>query len=221
MTCLFRTPILQSSSCLGDPPTQQRRHLRAARKCPKTLELETTGLPSLGKLAFTNIRIDHLDQPQPHELDSRVRLQYGDFTASSNQARLIQQMQQDEIHTHRESKLQSPSARKILARHKDPLTGKPEVDRLIEIRHSITKPHIRHCTTSHQRILSSKKQQKPQVRQTRIWTCLGCSIPDKTQQAAIQYNVHLVGVWLPYGNGLLLLVWPERVVKASKVYPTP
>ena len=47
--------------------------------------------------SFNTTRIDHLYQ-DPHELDPRLVLHYGDLTDSSNLIRIIQQVQPDEIY---------------------------------------------------------------------------------------------------------------------------
>ena len=47
--------------------------------------------------SFNTTRIDHLYQ-DPHELDPRLKLHYGDLTDSSNLTRIIQQVQPDEIY---------------------------------------------------------------------------------------------------------------------------
>jgi GDPmannose 4,6-dehydratase len=47
--------------------------------------------------SFNTSRIDHLYQ-DPHELDPRLSLHYGDLTDSTNLIRIIQQVQPDEIY---------------------------------------------------------------------------------------------------------------------------
>jgi GDPmannose 4,6-dehydratase len=47
--------------------------------------------------SFNTTRIDHLYQ-DPHELDQRLTLHYGDLTDSTNLIRIIQQVQPDEIY---------------------------------------------------------------------------------------------------------------------------
>ena len=47
--------------------------------------------------SFNTSRIDHLYQ-DPHELNSRLTLHYGDLTDSTNLIRIIQQVQPDEIY---------------------------------------------------------------------------------------------------------------------------
>ena len=47
--------------------------------------------------SFNTSRIDHLYQ-DPHEIDPRLVLHYGDLTDSSNLVRIIQQVQPDEIY---------------------------------------------------------------------------------------------------------------------------
>ena len=47
--------------------------------------------------SFNTTRIDHLYQ-DPHELDQRLVLHYGDLTDSTNLIRIIQQVQPDEIY---------------------------------------------------------------------------------------------------------------------------
>jgi len=47
--------------------------------------------------SFNTARIDHLYQ-DPHELDPRLTLHYGDLTDSTNLIRIIQQVQPDEIY---------------------------------------------------------------------------------------------------------------------------
>jgi len=47
--------------------------------------------------SFNTQRIDHLYQ-DPHELDPRLTLHYGDLTDSTNLIRIIQQVQPDEIY---------------------------------------------------------------------------------------------------------------------------
>ena len=47
--------------------------------------------------SFNTTRIDHLYQ-DPHEIDPRLVLHYGDLTDSTNLIRIIQQVQPDEIY---------------------------------------------------------------------------------------------------------------------------
>ena len=47
--------------------------------------------------SFNTTRIDHLYQ-DPHEVDQRLVLHYGDLTDSTNLIRIIQQVQPDEIY---------------------------------------------------------------------------------------------------------------------------
>ena len=47
--------------------------------------------------SFNTIRIDHLYQ-DPHELDPRLKLHYGDLSDGSNLQRIIEQVQPDEIY---------------------------------------------------------------------------------------------------------------------------
>ena len=46
--------------------------------------------------SFNTSRIDHLYQ-DPHEIDPRLSLHYGDLTDSTNLIRIIQQVQPDEM----------------------------------------------------------------------------------------------------------------------------
>ena len=47
--------------------------------------------------SFNTNRIDHLYQ-DPHELDTRLRLHYGDLSDGSNLQRIIEEVQPDEIY---------------------------------------------------------------------------------------------------------------------------